>query len=104
MFNNILTHFGLNPTHYTVQPFGSGLINHTCTISTHDGRPCYILQQINTAVFRHPSAIAENISTLANYLQQHAPGYLFAGALPATNGSYLYIDEKNQYFRLFPFI
>jgi Ser/Thr protein kinase RdoA (MazF antagonist) len=104
MFNKILTHFGLNPAHYTVQPFGSGLINHTWTISTDDNRPHYILQQINTAVFRHPEAIAENISNLANYLQQHAPGYLFAGALPAINGAYLYIDEKNQYFRLFPFI
>jgi Ser/Thr protein kinase RdoA (MazF antagonist) len=104
MFNNILTHFALNPALYTVQPFGSGLINHTWTISTPDGSPCYILQQINTAVFRQPDAIAENVSKLDTYLQQHAPDYLFAGALPATNGTYLYIDEKNQYFRLFPFI
>jgi Ser/Thr protein kinase RdoA (MazF antagonist) len=104
MFNNILTHFALNPLQYTVQPFGSGLINHTWTISTPDGRPCYILQKINTAVFKKPEAIARNISNLGSYLQQHCPGYLFAGALPTTSGDYIYIDDRRQYFRLFPFI
>jgi len=104
MFNNILTHFALNPAQYTVHPFGSGLINHTWKISSPDGKPRYILQQINTAVFRHPEGIALNITNLGNYLQKHNPDYLFAGALPATSGDYLYIDEKKQYFRLFPFI
>lgn len=104
MFNTILTHFALNPAHYTIHPFGSGLINRTWTISTPDGQPSYILQQVNTAVFRHPEDIALNISNLGSYLQQHYPAYLFAGALPTTSGTYLYIDEKKQYFRLFPFI
>jgi Ser/Thr protein kinase RdoA (MazF antagonist) len=104
MFNNILTHFALNPLQYIVQPFGSGLINHTWTISTPDGRPCYILQKINTAVFKQPEAIARNISNLGSYLKQHSPGYLFAGALPTTSGDYIYIDDRQQHFRLFPFI
>lgn len=104
MFNNILTHFGLTPAQYAVQPFGSGLINHTWKISTHDGQPRYILQQINTAVFKRPEDIALNIGNLGAYLQKHSPNYLFAGALPDSNGTYLYVDEKKQYFRLFPFI
>src|ERR1044071_1224783 len=104
MFNTILTHFGLNHDHYSVHPFGSGLINHTWKISSPNGQPCYILQQINTAVFRHPEAITLNISNLGRYLQQHNADYLFAGTLPTINGDYLYIDEKKQYFRLFRFI
>jgi len=104
MFNNILTHFGLSPSHYSVHPFGSGLINHTWKISSPDGQPCFILQQINTAVFRNPEAIAANISNLGAYLKQHSPGYLFAGALPNTGGSYLYVDEEKRHFRIFPFI
>ena len=104
MFNNILTHYGLNPANYSVQPFGSGLINHTWKINTSEGQPRYILQKINTAVFKHPSAIAFNIDSLGRYLQQLYPDYLFAGALPTTTGDYLYIDEKKQYYRLFPFI
>jgi Ser/Thr protein kinase RdoA (MazF antagonist) len=104
MFNNILTHFGLNPSHYSVHPFGSGLINHTWKISSPNGQPCYILQQINTAVFRNPEAIAANISNLGAYLQKNNPDYLFAGSLPATSGAYLYMDEEKRHFRLFPFI
>ena len=104
MFNNILTHFGLAPAQYSVEPFGSGLINHTWKIRQSGGEPVYILQQINTAVFKQPEDIALNISNLGAYLQKHSPDYLFAGALPDGNGSYLYIDEKKQYYRLFPFI
>ena len=104
MFNNILTHYGLNPANFTVQPFGSGLINYTWMISTPQSQPVYILQKINTAVFKNPSAIAFNIDNLGRYLQQHSPGYLFAGTLPTTTGNYLYVDEKNEYYRLFPFI
>jgi Ser/Thr protein kinase RdoA (MazF antagonist) len=104
MFNNILTHYGLNPADYLIQAFGSGLINRTWKISTASGKPCYILQQINTAIFKQPEDIALNIRNVGNYLQQHYPNYLFAGALPTTSGDDLYIDEKKQYYRLFPFI
>jgi Ser/Thr protein kinase RdoA (MazF antagonist) len=104
MFNNILTHFGLTPANYSVQPFGSGLINHTWKICSPGGHPCFILQQINTAVFKQPEAIAQNIGNLGGYLQQHYPNYLFAGALPTQAGDFLYVDDRQQYFRLFPFI
>jgi Ser/Thr protein kinase RdoA (MazF antagonist) len=104
MFNNILTHYGLNPADYSIEAFGSGLINHTWKICTVTGKPCYILQQINTAIFKQPEDIALNIRNVGNYLQQHYPNYLFAGALPTMSGDDLYIDEKKQYFRLFPFI
>lgn len=104
MFENILTHFGLNPANFTVQPFGSGLINHTWKISNHHGLPCYILQQINTAVFKQPEDIAMNIGNLGAFLQKESPDYLFAGARSATNGSSLFVDDKKQYYRVFPFI
>jgi Ser/Thr protein kinase RdoA (MazF antagonist) len=104
MFNKILTHFALDPNDYSVQPFGSGLINHTWKVSTTDGQNCYILQKINSAVFKHPHHIALNMASLGNYLQQHYPDYLFAGALPTIAGDYLYVDEQQQYYRLFPFV
>jgi len=104
MFHLLLTHFGLDPEKYTVQPFGSGLINHTWKVSSPDGPNAYILQKINSAVFKHPHDIAMNMATLGNYLQQHYPGYLFAGALPTKGGDYLYVDEQHQHYRLFPFV
>jgi Ser/Thr protein kinase RdoA (MazF antagonist) len=103
MFNNILIHYGLDPHQYTITPFGSGLINHTWTISQQQ-RKLYIIQQINTAVFKQPQDIALNIRNLGQYLQQHYPDYLFAGALPTTQGGYLVVDDQQRYYRLFPFI
>jgi len=104
MFQQILTHYALDPEKYTVQPFGSGLINHTWKVSAADGQNCFILQQINSAVFKHPFDIALNMASVGSYLQQHYPDYLFAGALPTAAGDYLYVDEKHQFYRLFPFV
>jgi Putative homoserine kinase type II (protein kinase fold) len=103
MFDEILSSYGLHPNHYKITPFGAGLINRTWKLSTQQG-PCFILQEINTTVFKQPADIADNIRNLGDYLQQHAPGYLFAGALPTQSGSDLYIDKNNRFFRLFKFI
>jgi Ser/Thr protein kinase RdoA (MazF antagonist) len=104
MFNSILTHYGLNPDNYSVQAFGSGLINRTWTICTPAQHPCYILQQLNTSIFKHPEDIALNIRNIGTYLKQHYPDYLFSAALPTLSGEELYIDDNRQYYRLFPFI
>jgi Ser/Thr protein kinase RdoA (MazF antagonist) len=104
MFHQILTHFALDPDNYTVQPFGSGLINHTWKVSGTNGHDCYILQKINTAIFKNPHNIASNMAIVGSYLQQQYPDYLFAGALPTTSGDYLYEEGQQMYYRLFPFI
>src|SRR5688572_29335733 len=103
MFDEILRNYGLHPDQYVITPFGTGLINRTWKISATQ-QPCYILQQINTAIFKQPADIAANIRSVGDYLQQHAPGYLFAGTLSTLAGQDLYIDATGQYFRLFKFI
>jgi Ser/Thr protein kinase RdoA (MazF antagonist) len=103
MFDEILGSYGLTPDQYVATPFGGGLINRTWKISCAQ-TPCYILQEINTTVFKQPGDIAANIHNLGDYLQQHAPGYLFAGTLRTQSGKDLYIDKDNRYFRLFKFI
>jgi len=100
----LLSHFALDPDKFTVQPFGSGLINHTWKVSATDGTDCYILQKINATVFKHPHDIALNMASLGSYLKQQYPHYLFAGALPTTSGDYLYEYGEHMYYRLFPFI
>jgi Ser/Thr protein kinase RdoA (MazF antagonist) len=103
MFDEILRNYGLSPDQFAITPFGTGLINRTWKISTSQ-QPCYILQQINTAIFKNPSAIAANIRNLGDYLQQHDPGYLFAGTLPTISGQDLYTDAAGGCFRLFKFV
>lgn len=101
MIANILYLFGLDTGRHQVEPFGTGLINHTWKI-TGDGRR-YILQRINKSIFKQPWDIAANLQKLYHYLKANAPGYLFAAPLPAADGRYL-VEMDGEYFRLLPLI
>ncbi len=102
MLNNILNNFGLSPSKYQVQPFGSGLINHTFRVNGNGED--YILQQINSNVFKSPGHIAKNLALLQAYFKKNHPFYLFVGTLPTVSGEYLYQTVDKEYYRLFPFI
>jgi Ser/Thr protein kinase RdoA (MazF antagonist) len=101
MLKNILGKFDISAGDSNIESFGSGLINGTWKVSVGDD--AYILQRINTNIFKSPQAIADNLVSLQIYLAQTAPGYIFAAPLPALNGEYLVVDD-NQYYRLLPFI
>ncbi|MDO3629041.1 phosphotransferase enzyme family protein [Mucilaginibacter sp. BT774] len=100
MLNQILEQFGINVLNYQIEEYGSGLINSTWKIS---GNKSYILQRINTDVFKQPEAIAENLSKLQSYLNTRYPDYLFVAPLLTLNGLSLAVN-KDGIFRLFPFI
>lgn len=100
MLDQILEQFGINTLNCQIEKFGSGLINSTWKIS---GEKDYILQRINTDVFKQPEVIAENLSQLQSYLNAKYPDYLFVAPLPALNGVSLAVNEDGI-FRLFPFI
>jgi len=100
MLNQILEKFGIDAADYRIEKYGSGLINSTWKIS---GEKNYILQRINTDVFKQPQVIAENLSRLQSYLNAKYPDYLFVAPLLAMNGSSLSVNQDGI-FRLFPFI
>ncbi|MFT3845215.1 MAG: aminoglycoside phosphotransferase family protein [Lacibacter sp.] len=102
MLQSVLVAFGLADDVIKIQPFGSGLINHTWKISNKDEQ--YILQRINHQVFTDPGAIAANIEMIAGYLSNKHPDYLFAAPLKTAGGQTLYHDRDEGYFRLFPFV
>ncbi len=103
MANTDIIHaFGLNPAEYEMQKFGSGHINNTFLLSGRSGEK-YVLQKINTYVFKEPEVIARNQRLAANYLAKHHPGYLFITPIPTVNGEELYHHEE-EYWRMIPFI
>jgi Ser/Thr protein kinase RdoA (MazF antagonist) len=102
MFDDILKSFGLNVAEYEIQAFGSGLINHTYKVNGNGDD--YILQQINTAVFKTPEHIANNLALVKDYLNKISPGYLFVAPLKTTNGEFMVKSADGQFYRLFPFI
>ena len=82
-------------------PFGTGLINHTWTVT--EGGRSYILQRINENVFRQPQIIAQNIRRIATFLREHHPSYFFAAPIETEQGTDMVSDGKGWY-RLFPFV
>lgn len=86
----------------TIQPFGSGLINHTWVVCDID--KTYILQRINEKVFKKPEAIAYNIELIAGHLKENYPAYIFAAPISARNGKTLFHAEEAGWFRMFSFI
>ena len=100
MMNEVLQAFGLG-TNTSVTPFGDGLINNTWKIEDEKGM--YILQKINTSIFRQPEFISANIQAVSTYLAVHYPDYFFCTPVKALSGDDL-VYSKEGCFRLYPFI
>jgi hypothetical protein len=101
MLDTILEQFGLQANDYQIIEFGSGLINHTWKVS---GTKNYILQQLNSYVFKQPEAIAKNLALLEGYLKRTNPNYLFVAPLWSPSGDNLVKGGDGEYYHLFPFI
>ena len=65
--------FGFGPQCSYVKPFGEGHINETYAVYMpgEDGtdEPLYVLQRVNTHVFKHPAQVMENIFGVTEYLR-----------------------------------
>lgn len=99
----VLNAYGFNENYININQIGTGLINRTYLVSDNRSSKKYILQNINTAVFEHPGAIASNIKSVGAYLHKHHPDYLFNKPIAAENGEDMVI-YNNEYWRLLPFI
>ena len=102
MLQLLLNEYGLRSEQVTIEAFGSGLINNTWTVK--DGDKKYILQRINTNVFKEPESIAANIEIIAGYLKKDYPAYKFVAPVAALNSHSLIYHEGEGYFRMFRFV
>lgn len=67
----ILAAYGLHAADCPAVPFGTGLINRTWKVTCKRTAEDFILQRLNTAVFKDPHAIGRNIRDIAGYLHLH---------------------------------
>lgn len=98
---SVLRSYGISEQ-YSSEPLTNGLINRTWKIT--DGESQFILQQINTQVFKNPLDVAANIREINQYLRLHHPEYLFVSPITNAAGQDIPYDNDEGYFRLFPFI
>jgi len=88
----------------------SGHINHTFRLTFENPGRGYILQRINTNVFKDPRLVMENIRKVTGHLRD---GLIRSGVsprrrvlefIPALDGSLLFEDESGQCFRAYHFV
>lgn len=68
---DVLDQFDFGGRIVSISPYGNGHINDTFAIQTQQDSKThrYILQRINTHVFKDPAAVMENIEGITNYLK-----------------------------------
>ena len=106
----IFKHFAVDAIPTAGDVHGEGLINSTLAIKT-DKKKTYILQQINTYVFKKPDEVMENIVGVTAFLSKKialAGGDVMRQTLqpiPTVDGKFFYRDEKTDAcWRLYHFI
>src|SRR6476646_5746941 len=104
MFQQILEAYQLNPSEYSIDQYGTGLINNTWKVTNEKEKRYFLLQRINTSVFKKPENISNNIRLIADYFQKHHKDYLFVSSLKTRSGEDFVKDREQGYFRLFPFL
>ena len=79
-------------------PLSQGLINHTYELQTAQGD--FILQNINTQVFKDPYTIDHNIKAIGQYFHNNKKDQLFTHLVPNLRGETL-IEWEGKHYRAF---
>ncbi len=107
-FNKIMSKFKVEGELVSCEPYGEGHINLTFLLVTTKAK--YILQRINSNVFKNPEGLMENISGVTEYLRDIIsknggdPLRETLTLIPAVDGKTFYKDEEGNYFRVYVFI
>ena len=104
---SLLQAYTLPPGAITVQPLRGGHINDTLLVTAGPGR--YVLQRLNTAVFRDPLAVCHNIDAVCACLapqvaDQPEPERHMLTPLPTRAGQHWLVDGEGQYWRLWHYV
>ena len=99
------THFILSSKPVSIKPITCGNINHTFEISLENGEK-YTLQNINFNVFRKPYKLMENVGNICDFLKKKViaangdPDRETMTFITSDDGSPIYVDSDNRYWRM----
>lgn len=102
----ICSNFEMKGTVKRVYPITKGLINHTYHVETEDGKTNYVLQRINTNVFRDPIGLMNNIKSVCAHIAARSadPVRESLTVVPTKDGKPFFIDSEGGYWRTYLFI
>lgn len=99
----IMNHFACD---VKLNRYGNGHINDTYLTEEND----YILQRINTNVFKNPDEVMENIERVTSYLRDKItaeggnPDRETLTVIKTTDGKNLYKHDDNNVYRMYKFV
>lgn len=104
-------HFQLPGDPVSIVPYGAGHINDTyCVTCRHAATQTrFILQRINSNVFKNPAALMENVQRVTAHLAAQVAGQPDAARrvltlIPALDGRAFHVDSGGSYWRVYRFI
>ena len=101
--HDVVKEFAVSPH---VERYGNGHINDTYLV-TQDR---YILQRINTNIFKDPYGLMENIENVTVFLREKIvmmdgdPERETLSVIPTIHGESCYKYDENNYFRMYKFV
>jgi Ser/Thr protein kinase RdoA (MazF antagonist) len=93
-----------------VSEYGSGNVNDTYRVAVDAPDQYFILQRINTHVFRHPELIMLNLRVFTEHVQHQLARdandhrWQVPRVISAANGAHHHIDDEGSYWRALSFI
>ena len=85
-------------------PFSHGHINSTFKIETDQGAE-YVLQRINTYVFKDPVGLMNNAGAITDYIRARVDDPRLAlHFLTTKDGKFYYEDAKGEFWRMYDFV
>ena len=101
---NILSHYDLGSDVVSCEQFGNGHINWTYRVETQAG-DTFVLQKINTFVFRDPVGLQRNIQLLTDFMRKKEPDPRKVMELvPTVEESTFVVTDDNEYWRIYVFV
>jgi aminoglycoside phosphotransferase (APT) family kinase protein len=94
----------LDANHCQIEKTTIGLINQTFVVTHQALSKRYILQHLNTSIFKNPIAISANIKLASACILAVDENYPVIKTNQTINGEDYFIDDQNYYWRLIDFI
>ena len=101
--HTVLSCFALSSAPVSSEPYGSGHINGTQLVVCSDGAR-YILQHINTNVFRQPEALMRNIELVTAHLRKKVSDPRGVLQLVLTHDGLSFALVGGEYWRVYALV
>ncbi len=94
-----------NPFHeFSVDPINGGLINQSFKVTSKMNGRSFLLQQLNTVVFKQPEQVQANYEKLWKHLQEEHEGCHIPEPKFFVDNTSFYVDSDGRFWRVFEFM